>query len=142
MRYTWGYISVLHRYALQYFNRFEGETGIRGAQYPYLFYICRHEGCRQEQLAEHMHVNKSNVTRQLEKMQKSGLIDIRPDEKDGRGNCVYPTEKGRQSREKVRKVQEGWNDIMCGTLEEEEREQLKALLQKSLDAVKEWDSKK
>lgn len=141
MRYG-GYISVLHRYALHYFNSYEAQTGVRGVQYPYLVYICRHEGCRQEELAEHLHINKSNVTRQLEKMQKSGLVDIRPDQNDGRGRCVYPTEKGRQSREKIRKVQAGWNDIMCGTLDEQEREQLMALLMKSLEAVKEWDSKK
>ncbi|MBQ6947790.1 MAG: winged helix-turn-helix transcriptional regulator [Clostridia bacterium] len=141
MRFISGYISVLHRFAVQYYNRWEDETGIRGVQYPYLFYICRHEGCRQENLAEHLHVNKSNVTRQLEKLQQNGFIEIRPDERDGRGNCVFPTEKALCSREKVRGVLERWNDVLCSNLTAEEGEMLKALLDKALHGVKEWDKR-
>lgn len=140
MRFSSGYISVLHRFAQQFYNRFEGETGIRGVQYPYLFYICRHEGCRQEELAEHLHVNKSNVTRQLDKLQQSGFIEIRPDETDGRGNRVFPTAKALESRQKVRGVLEEWNSILCRGLDEEESIQLKALLDKALSGVKEWDA--
>ena len=139
MRYISGYISVLHRFALQFYNRWEDETGIRGVQYPYLFYICRHEGCRQDELARHLHVNKSNVTRQLDKLQKSGYIEIRQDEHDGRGNCVFPTEKALQSREKVRGVLDRWNEVLCGGLQEDEARQLKELLEKALVHVKEWD---
>ncbi len=136
MRFISGYISVLHRYAQQFFNRWEGETGIRGVQYPYLFYLCRHEGCRQDDLAEHLHVNKSNVTRQLDKLQQNGFIEIRPDERDGRGNCVYPTEKALMSREKVRGILEQWNDVLCAGLTEEETTQLKTLLDKALSGIK------
>ena len=141
MRNISGYISVLHRFAQQFYNRREDATGIRGVQYPFLFYICRHEGCRQEALAKHLHVNKSNVTRQLDKLQAAGFIDIRPDEHDGRGNRVFPTEKALESREQVCGVVQEWNDILTGALDPEESEQLKTLLDKALTGVKEWDEK-
>ena len=139
MKHVSGYISVLHRFAQQFYNQFEKQTGIRGVQYPYLFYICRHEGCRQDELAEHLHVNKSNVTRQLDKLQQNGFISIRPDEKDGRGNRVYPTEKALGCREMVRSILDEWNGVLCGTLDEVESEQLKFLLDKALSGVREWD---
>lgn len=139
MRFISGYISVLHRYAVQFYNRWEAETGIRGVQYPYLFYICRHEGCRQEDLAEHLHVNKSNVTRQLDKLQQNGFIEIRPDESDGRGNRVFPTAKALESRERVRGVLEQWNEQLCGNLTPDESETLKSLLDKALQGLKEGE---
>ncbi|MBR5783105.1 MAG: winged helix-turn-helix transcriptional regulator [Clostridia bacterium] len=139
MKHISGYISVLHRFALQFYNRFEKETGIRSVQYPYLFYIGRHEGCRQEELVKHLHVNKSNVTRQLDKLQQGGFIDIRPDESDGRGNRVYLTDKAGDTRQKVSGVLSEWNEILCRGLDEQEAEQLKFLLDKALKGVKEWD---
>ena len=139
MKHVSGYISALRRFSLQYYGRYEEETGIRGVQYPYLFYICRHEGCRQEELAEHLHVNKSNVTRQLDKLQQNGFIDIRPDERDGRSKRVYPTQRALECRERVRQVLDEWNDIMCGGLTDQEQETLKALLDKTLRHVKEWE---
>ena len=141
MKHISGYISALRRFSLQYYGRYEEETGIRGVQYPYLFYICRHEGCRQEELAAHLHVNKSNVTRQLDKLQQNGFIDICPDEHDGRGKRVWPTEKALACRQRVRQVLDEWDSIMCGGLSEAEQETLKTLLDKTLCHVKEWEKK-
>ena len=137
MKFISTYISVLHRYAQQFYNRYEKETGIRGVQYPYLFYICRHEGCRQDDLVEHLHVNKSNVTRQLEKLQAGGFIRISPDERDGRGKRVWPTEQALQCRQKVREVLQAWNDKLCAGLTTEESDQLKSLMDKALKHIKE-----
>ena len=137
MRHVSGYISVLHRFALQFYNRAENETGLRGVQYPYLFYICRHEGCRQDEIAKHLHVNKSNVTRQIEKLKNAEMIEIRKDSEDERVCRVYPTEKLLKSRETVVSVIEDWNKIILKNLSEDETEQLKELLDKALQGAKE-----
>ncbi len=137
MRHVSGYISVLHRFALQFYNGVENETGLRGVQYPYLFYICRHEGCRQDEIAKHLHVNKSNVTRQLEKLKNAEMIEIRKDTEDERVCRVYPTEKALKSRETVTSVIDQWNKIMLKDLSVEETEHLKSLLDKALQGAKE-----
>lgn len=137
MRHISGYISVLHRFAIQFYNRSENETGLRGVQYPYLSYICRHEGCMQDEIAEHLHVNKSNVTRQIDKLKAGGMIDILKDPEDERICRVYPTDKARQSRTVVLGVIEEWNKILSSGLTEDETEQLKFLLDKALNAAKE-----
>ena len=137
MRHISGYISVLHRFALQFYNKAEEKTGIRGVQYPYLFYICRHEGCRQDDIARHLHVNKSNVTRQVEKLRTNGMVDIRKDPEDERACLVFPTEKALASRSEVDGIIGEWNKIISAGLTEDEAEQLKALLHKALTAAKE-----
>lgn len=137
MRHISGYISVLHRFALQFYNKAESETGIRGVQYPYLFYICRHEGCRQDEIAKHLHVNKSNVTRQLEKLRANGMIEILKDPEDERVCRVYPTEKAIASRSIVDGLIEEWNAVISKGLTDDETQQLKALLDKALTAAKE-----
>ena len=104
MRRISGYISVLHRRALQFYNKSEEETGVTGVQYPYLFYLGRHEGCRQDEIAKHLHVNKSNVTRQLEKLKNAEMIEIRKDSEDERVCRVYLTEKGINLNEERRNL--------------------------------------
>lgn len=51
----------------------------------------------QEVLAEIMQVDKSNVSRNLAKMQREGFVEIFQSEKDGRKRRVCMTEKGKNS---------------------------------------------
>ena len=137
MRRISGYISVLHRRALQFYNSSAEETGVTGVQYPYLFYLGRHEGCRQDEIARHLHVNKSNVTRQLEKLKNAELIEIRKDPEDERVCRVFLTEKAKTARIAVDKQVDEWNGIITAHMTAEEAETLKALLDKALTAAKE-----
>lgn len=137
MRRISGYISVLHRRALQFYNGFEKETGLKGVQYPYIFFLGRNEGCRQDEIAEHLHVNKSNVTRQIEKLKNAGMIEVRRDPDDERICRVYLTDKAREARLSVDKAVDKWNHIITAKLTEEESETLKMLLDKALLSAKE-----
>ena len=137
MRRISGYISALHRRALQFYNKSEEETGLTGVQYPYLFYLGRHEGCRQDEIAQHLHVNKSNVTRQLEKLKNAGIIRVIKDPQDERVCRVYLTEKAKDARIAVDKQVDAWNQIITANMTAEEAQQLKTLLDKALFATKE-----
>ncbi|MEE0928950.1 MAG: MarR family winged helix-turn-helix transcriptional regulator [Acutalibacteraceae bacterium] len=139
MRRISGYISVLHRRALQFYNKFEDETGLKGVQYPYIFYLGRHEGCRQDEIAEHLHVNKSNVTRQIEKLKAAEMIDVRKDPDDERVCRVYLTEKAKEARIAVDKAVDKWNEIITFGLSQDEATLLKSLLDKALTSAKEAD---
>ncbi len=139
MRRISGYISVLHRRALQFYNKFESETGLKGIQYPYIFYLGRHEGCRQDEIAQHLHVNKSNVTRQIEKLKCAGMIEVRRDPEDERVCRVYLTDKAKVARIEVDKAVDKWNEIITARLTPDEAETLKTLLDKALCSAKEAD---
>ena len=139
MRRISGYISVLHRRALQFYNKFESETGLKGVQYPYIFFLGRHEGCRQDEIAEHLHVNKSNVTRQLEKLKCAGMIEVRRDPDDERVCRVYLTDKAKEARTEVDIAVDKWNNIITARLTQEEADCLKTLLDKALSSAKEAD---
>lgn len=137
MRRISGYISVLHRRALQFYNGFEEETGLKGIQYPYIFFLGRNEGCRQDEIAEHLHVHKSNVTRQIEKLKNAGMIEVRKDPDDERVCRVYLTDKAKEARAAVDKTVDLWNGIITANLTEGEAETLKTLLDKALSSAKE-----
>lgn len=51
----------------------------------------------QEVLAEILQVDKSNVSRNLSKMQQEGLLVIIPSQKDGRKKRICMTQKGRDT---------------------------------------------
>ncbi len=57
------YISRIHRCS----GRFRGDKieGLNGRQHTYIFHVCKRPGISQDQLARHICVNKSNITRQL-----------------------------------------------------------------------------
>lgn len=134
-------ISVLHRFSMLHYNRFTDQTGLTGTQYLLLPYVCHHEGCRQDDLSVHLHINKSSVTRQIDKLEAAGLIEIRPDVTDGRARCVFPTEKAKELFPQVQKIKEEWNDSMTQTLTAAEKETLLALLNKVLENVKEMEKR-
>ena len=58
------------RYRAEEFKRF----GLSAPHHSYILNICKNPGISQEQLAEHICVDKSNVTRQLALLEELGQI--------------------------------------------------------------------
>jgi len=54
------------------------------------------DGISQRDLAEAMQLSRPAVTTMLQRMQKAGLIDRRPDERDQRVMRTYLTDQGRE----------------------------------------------
>lgn len=129
-------ISVIARCAIQYrADRLTG-SGIGGTQCPYILHICGTPGMTQEQLARAIYVNKSNVTRQLNQLEESGMIERRCDEIDRRVTRVYPTQKALELLPAVRAVMHQWNETIIEPLTEDERETLCALLERVMTRAK------
>ena len=68
------YISRIHRCS----GRFRGDKieGLNGRQHTYIFHVCKRPGISQDQLARHICVNKSNITRQLGALEPAGPAGI------------------------------------------------------------------
>ncbi len=67
------------------------DCGLSGWQAPYIPEICAAPGITQDQLALRLHVNRSNVTRQLAMLEENGFVLRRRSESDRRAVEVYPT---------------------------------------------------
>ena len=63
--------------------------------------LYRFEGISQQYLARKLLVGRSNVSMLLPKIEKRGLIERRPDERDKRVLRLYLTEKGRELTRKA-----------------------------------------
>ena len=67
--------------------------GIKGPQYAMILRICREEGITQEALSRALCIHKSNIARQVEKLEAAGFVTRQGDEEDRRLSRLYPTEK-------------------------------------------------
>ena len=83
-------ISRLHRMAFRSILR---EDGLPPAQAGAIRDIIREPGLSQRELADRLHIQRATATVMLQKMEKAGYIDRRPDLEDQRISRIYPTEK-------------------------------------------------
>ena len=86
-------INVISRCGGRFRTEKLKEFGLCAPHHSYILNICNHPGISQEQLAEHICVDKSNVTRQLAYLENEGYVERKQSETDRRVTLVYPTEK-------------------------------------------------
>ncbi len=101
--------------------------GLNNAQFDVLAHVGADEGIMQQELADSLLVTKGNVAQLLDRMEKRGLIERRP---QGRINRLFLTDEGRQTFAEVVPAHEAMIDDRLSALSEEERRQLFELLRK------------
>ncbi|MBM7583216.1 DNA-binding MarR family transcriptional regulator [Caldicoprobacter guelmensis] len=84
--------SKLHRDLLR---KLAHQNGLEHGQPIALAIIIANEGISQRQLSEKLFITPASTTALLQKLEKAGLIERRPDPNDQRAFCIYATEKGR-----------------------------------------------
>lgn len=86
------------------------------AKYEVLHAIYRDEGLSQQRLARRLLVAKSNVTGLSQRLERDALIRRQRDPEDGRGHCVFLTDRGRERVEQAIEVQAQVIELMTGEL--------------------------
>ncbi|QBP41269.1 MarR family winged helix-turn-helix transcriptional regulator [Paenisporosarcina antarctica] len=71
------------------------EFDLTKGQYLYLVRICENPGIIQEQLVEMIKVDRSTVTRAIQKLEMNGFIEKKEDPHNKKIKRLYPTEKGK-----------------------------------------------
>lgn len=123
------YIKKISRCFTLYRGKRLEDSGLNGYQHPYLLVVCDQPGISQEQLAEQLYVNKSNVTRQLSALEQGGFIRRESDAADRRLLRVFPTEKAVALIPAIRQITAEWNGELLRDLSAAEQEQLFVLLE-------------
>lgn len=120
-------ISAISRAHLAYlFGEIE-KLGITGGQYYFLNALIREDGIIQEELASNVHMNESTITRALKKLEDAGMVHREVDENNRRRKIITVTEKGRDAVDKIRKLDEEWDDKIR-SLSPSEKTELKEIL--------------
>ncbi len=77
------------------------ELGLFRGQPPLLFALWEKEGLTHSELAGHLHVQPATITKMIQRMERAGFVERRPDAEDQRVSRVYLTDAGRNIRDAV-----------------------------------------
>ncbi len=89
------------------------KLGLHTGQEMLLLQLWIEEGIPQSQLAASMEVEPPTATKMLQRMERAGLIERRPDPEDARISRVYLTERGRALEQPVLDV---WKQLEAQTV--------------------------
>lgn len=87
-------------------------AGISGPQAGALFYLEKHDGCHQKDMAQGLKLDTSAITGMVERLAKKGLIAKQRSDKDKRAFTLHLTEQGRLSLEQVQPLLDLFNQHM------------------------------
>ena len=102
--------------------------GLYAGQEMFLWHLWRQDGLTQSQMVERMCVQPPTVSKMLDRMEKAGLVERRPDAEDSRISRVYLTEPGHRSQLAVRDIWTNVEQRITEGLNVEERIVLRRLL--------------
>jgi DNA-binding MarR family transcriptional regulator len=102
--------------------------GLFPGQELLLMQLSERKGRPQADLVETLGIDHSTVTKMLQRMQASGVIDRVASPDDGRVVLVCLTEEGRRLRAKIKRVWQDMESITVGHLNKGERMELLRLL--------------
>lgn len=101
-------------------NQLLGELDLSLAQHEILVTIRRNPNLTQRELAERLHVIKSNATALLKKLEARGLVTRKTDNDDSRVNRLNLTRSGRSLVEKSFAVQTRVIEAMASVMSDKE----------------------
>jgi DNA-binding MarR family transcriptional regulator len=95
-------LRQLNRRVSQHYDRIVGATGLKTSQYSLLSHIVKLGPVRPGELAGHMEMDASTLTRNLQPLVAQGWVEVGPGD-DGRSRFVTATEAGRDKRNETQR---------------------------------------
>lgn len=112
------------------------QFGLTHENFVTLHFICEHPGLTQSELAKVNFRDSNVVGKAIDKFEKMEMARRVRGDSDRRTFCVYPTEKGVKTVEKIWKMAESLESRQLSCLDESERTQLFAILDKIIENLK------
>jgi DNA-binding MarR family transcriptional regulator len=121
-------ISLLFRYGRIYLARQLEPFDLGKGQFWLLFTLYQKDGVTQEELSQLLTLDKSTIARSIARLEKSGYIYKKLNEKDLRSNQIFLTEKAKEIEPQIHSILTNWNKILSADMNEEEIETAHRLL--------------
>lgn len=125
---AWLHLARVHDRIQALHTRFFAASQLSPAQFDVLSHAAVAPGLSQQELADRLLVTKGNVCGLIDRMERGGLVERRPDPADRRRNQVHPTEKGERLFLISAPALEAEIANAMGTLSSGEQRQLRRLL--------------
>jgi DNA-binding MarR family transcriptional regulator len=130
-----GTITLLMRLSKTVHRRTPEELlGMRLRQYAALAYLAEHDGVPQHELADVFCMDANNLVILLNELESIGFARRDRDPSDRRRHIVVVTEEGRAAFNRAERAREAIEDDVLGGLDADERQTLRHLLAKALEA--------
>lgn len=130
-------IEILGRLHHMAFRALLQDEGLPPAQAGAMRVVIRNPGMSQRELADHLHIQRATATVMLQKMEKAGYIDRRPDQDDQRISRIYPTEQARAMDTENKKAVDAYFSRCFSGVTREEFEAMEAAMGKLASNLRE-----
>jgi DNA-binding MarR family transcriptional regulator len=110
------------------FERRARSLGLTRAQWQTLFHLARNEGCNQAALADVLDVEPITLTRVIDRLEASGLVERRVDPNDRRARLLFLGPDAAPLLEKLRTLGAQTREIAMAGIGDEDRERLADLI--------------
>jgi len=131
------HVFVLTKYQRKYMDLQLEPFGLGGKDFPFLSVLYHQDGRTQEEITEHVGVDKATTARAVTRLVEKGFVTKEVDPTDHRAYRVYLTKKGKDFQPKLRKILKSWTEKMLSNLSKKESDELFKLLGKLVDVVEE-----
>ena len=120
-------VSLLYRKQTTFINRELKDVNLSSGLYPLLIKSYKNKRISQEELADALNINESTVTRNLEKLEKKGLITRTPEK---RKKIISVTPEGIEIAQIVMDIDDKWDNTLKKSLTNHEYENFRNILMK------------
>lgn len=131
-------ILAIARCGTQFRSERMAVYGLKGCHISYFLRICSNPGISQDQLAQQIYINKSNVARQAAFLEEEGYITRTPSATDKRVLELYPTEKAIALLPQIRAILQEWDALLTDDLTPEEADTLVHILDRMKNKAGLW----
>ncbi len=123
-------MTEITRCGSQYRLDYLSPMGLKACHASYLTQICAQPGISQDQLAQLICINKSNVARQVVVLEDEGFITRAPSAADKRVMELWPTQKALELLPRISDILKCWEGCITQDLTGAEIELLSGMLEK------------
>jgi MarR family transcriptional regulator for hemolysin len=129
-------ISDVGRLLRTYADHKARQFGMTRAQWAVLLRLQRHEGLKQSDLAESLDIQPITLTRLVDRLCDSGLIERRPDPNDRRAKRLYLTAAARPLLDHIETQVEELGDIVLAGIDRNAGGELLTELERARENLK------
>lgn len=119
--------SILHRQSQAFAVHACQELGLTYTEYIILLYVCRAEGCKQDELCSALKLDKAAAARGLRLLEEKKLIVRRENKNDRRMKRIYFSPIGKKQKQLIEGSIACWIDYLSENMSKE-----------MADTIEEW----
>lgn len=124
------WISILYRYGQNHISRQLSSYSIGSGQYIFLLALFKKDGISQEEVSDHLKIEKATTAKAMKKLEKEGFIKRSTDSSDKRAYKVFLTQKALDIKPVIHNLLKNWAEVLMTDLTENEKETIYELLEK------------